>query len=149
MSTYTMGDGERETGLWLKVFAIFAGVTIPAVLLIGLWMAVSAFQARDDARNAAASAHRLAAGTSMAGMAMPATSTAATTGAVASPSYAGIAPANADAIAMAHAAYPATLPAVTPGAVANVRLDIRHTTVSIAPGIKYKSWTSAAPLRGL
>ena len=155
MSAYTVGSGgERESGVGLKLFALFAGVTIPVILLIGLWMTVSAFQARDDARAAAAKATKLAAGTAtstaMAGMAgMPgmAGTAAATAGAVATPSFAGIAPANADAIAMAHAAYPATLPAAPPGAVANVQLDIQHTTVTIAPGIKYEAWTfgSTAP----
>jgi nitrite reductase (NO-forming) len=142
MSTYTVGGGERESGVGLKLFALFAGVTIPLILLIGLWMTVSAFQARDDARHAAATANRLAAGattsTSMAGMPGMASTTR---GAVATASFAGIAPANADALALAHEAVPAALPPAAPGAVANVRLDIRHATVSIAPGIKYDAWT--------
>ena len=67
MSSYTVGGNKRdETGLGLKLFALFAGVTIPAVMLIGLWLAVSTFQARDSARQAAASAHH--ATTSMAAM---------------------------------------------------------------------------------
>ncbi len=136
MSTYTVGGGERESGIWLKLFAVFAAVTIPAVMLLGLWMAISAFQARDDARQAVATAHKLASGSattqSMPGMAASATSVR---GAVATASFAGIAPANADALAMAHKAFPAALPAAPAGAVANVRLDIQHRTVSIAPGI--------------
>ncbi len=69
--------------------------------------------------------------------AMPATGE----GAVASPSFAGIAPANADAIAAAHRPYPAELPAVPAGAVANVRLNINHRVISVAPGIRYQGWT--------
>ncbi len=147
MSSYTLGGAEPERGVGVKVFAVFAGVVIPAILLIGLWMTISAFQARDDARHAAASAHRLAAGSGSVGAAtaasmpgMTATATGAR-GALASASFAGIAPANADALALAHEAYPATLPAAPPGEVANVRLDIQHTVVSIAPGIKYEAWT--------
>jgi nitrite reductase (NO-forming) len=149
MGTYTLQDKPRESSAGLKLFALFAGVTIPAILLIGLWMTISAFQARDDARHAAASAQKFVAGSTAAGGAMTGMAHVATgiQGAVASPSYAGSAPANADAIAVAHEAYPAILPAASPGAVVNVRLDIRHSTVSIAPGIKYEAWTfgSTAP----
>jgi nitrite reductase (NO-forming) len=76
----------------------------------------------------------------MPGMSMPA-ATSAAHGAVASRSFAGVAPANADALAIAHAAFPGTLPAAPAGAVANVRLDLSHSTVSIAPGIDYDAWT--------
>jgi nitrite reductase (NO-forming) len=141
MSTYTLGQDESGSTLWLKVFALFAGITIPVVMLIGLWMAISAHQARDDARRAATTAHAGAAvdTTSMPGMAMPATTSAR--GAVASPSYAGLAPANADALATSHAAFPAALPPAPAGAVAAVRLDISHAVVAIAPGIRYDAWT--------
>jgi nitrite reductase (NO-forming) len=138
VSTYTMSEGREEHGLALKLFAVFAGVTIPAVMLIGLWMSISAFQARDAARKAASNSQ------SMPGMAMPAASAGA---GYATPSYAGIAPTNADAIATAHEAYPAALPAAPAGDVANVSLNIAHTAVSIAPGITYEAWTfgSTAP----
>jgi nitrite reductase (NO-forming) len=140
MSTYTMGHKETEPGLALKLFALFAGITIPVVMLIGLWLAISASRARDDARRAAA--HTTTAGpmADMPGMAVPST-TAAAKGAVATASFAGVAPANADAIAMAHAAVDAALPAAPAGNVANVRLDLSHGSVAIAPGIKYEAWT--------
>ena len=143
MSTYTIERKEPGSGLALKLFALFAGITIPVVMLIGLWLAISANKARDDARRAAAKAQTGAASSStagMPGMAMPAT-TGSAAGAVATPSFAGAAPANADAVATAHKAFPATLPAAPPGAVANVRLDISHGVVSIAPGVKYDAWT--------
>jgi nitrite reductase (NO-forming) len=137
MTTYPVPRPETDRSVLLKLFALFAGVTIPVVMLIGLWLAVSAQNARDDARQAATTARNAS---SMPGMAMPsATSTAH--GAVASPSFAGAAPTNADALAMAHAAFPATLPTAPAGAVANVRLDISHSTVSIAPGVTYDAWT--------
>jgi nitrite reductase (NO-forming) len=141
MSTYSIG-GTEERYVGLKVFAVLAGLTIPIVMLIGLFMSLSAFDAKHDAKQAAASANKLAAGAapaaSMPGMAMPA---AGARGVVASPSYAGIAPENADTLATAHAAFPATLPAVPPGDVARVQLNIAHRTVSVAPGIRYEAWT--------
>jgi nitrite reductase (NO-forming) len=75
-------------------------------------------------------------------MAMPGTGAAASTeGVYASPSYAGIAPANAAALAAAHKPFSATLPAAPAGPVAHVVLNIRHGDVSIAPGIRYQAWT--------
>jgi nitrite reductase (NO-forming) len=137
MTTYPVPRPETDRSVLLKLFALFAGVTIPVVMLIGLWLAVSAQNARDDARQAASTARTAA---SMPGTAMASAASAAH-GAVASPSFAGVAPANADALAMAHAAFRATLPAAPAGAVANIRLDISHSTVSIAPGITYDAWT--------
>jgi nitrite reductase (NO-forming) len=147
MSSYTVGRSERESGLGLKLFAMFAGITIPVVMLIGLWLAISADKARDDAHRAAARATTTMDGASMPGMTMPSTSSA-TKGAVATASFAGIAPANADALATAHRAFPASLPAAPAGSVATVRLDISHGTVSIAPGIRYEAWTFGATAPG-
>jgi nitrite reductase (NO-forming) len=140
MSTYTVDRQDPDRSLGLKLFALFAGITIPVVMLIGLWLAISADQARNDARQAAAKVHAATptASSSMPGMAMPATSTA---GAVATPSFAGAAPANAAEIAMRHAAVPATLEPAAVGPVAHVDLDITHAVVSVAPGVRYDAWT--------
>jgi len=62
-------------------------------------------------------------------------------GSDATPSFAGLAPANAEALAMRQAAFPAELPAASAGPVAHVRLAIQHRVVSIAPGIHYDAWT--------
>jgi nitrite reductase (NO-forming) len=139
MSTYTVGQQDPDRSLGLKLFALFAGITIPVVMLIGLWLAVSADKARNDARQAAAKVHAVTTtASSMPGMAMPATSSA---GAVATPSFAGAAPANAAEIAMRHAAVPAALEPAAVGPVAHVNLDITHAVVSVAPGVKYDAWT--------
>jgi nitrite reductase (NO-forming) len=58
-------------------------------------------------------------------------------------SYAGAAPANADALAAAHTPYPATLPPLQPGAVADVNLVLTDITTQIAPGVKYAAWAWA------
>src|SRR5205085_4399678 len=67
--------------------------------------------------------------------------TATDDGTYATASFAGIAPANADALAMAHAPARAALPVTTPGPVVHVNLGIQHRIVSIAPGIRYEAWT--------
>jgi nitrite reductase (NO-forming) len=137
---------ESASHILLKLFALFAGIAVAVILPIGLWLAVSAQGARDDAEKAAAKA---ASATSMGGMAdmpgmaaMPGMSGAAAKGGTyATPSFAGVAPANADALAMRHAAFPAALAPAPAGTVAHVTLGIEHTTVSIAPGIRYDAWT--------
>jgi nitrite reductase (NO-forming) len=63
-------------------------------------------------------------------------------------SYAGAAPANADALAAAHKPFPATLPAAPAGPVANVDLVLKDITVDIAPGIKYAAWAWAGGAPG-
>jgi nitrite reductase (NO-forming) len=140
MSTYTVGRSDGDDRLGLKLFALFAGITIPVVMLIGLWLAISADHARVDAQKAAVSAHSASTG-SMAGMAGMAMSSSAAGGAVPTPSFAGVAPEDADTLAMHHSAAPAALKPAPAGPVAHVRLEIRHTTVSIAPGVKYEAWT--------
>ena len=134
------GHREEESGVLLKLLVLFLGVGVLAVAAV--WIGASAQEARNDAQRAAATAtaEPAAAGSSMPGMAMP----ASTEGAQATPSFAGIAPANADALAAAHKALPAELPAPTPGPVVGVHLGISHRVLSIAPGIKYEAGRSAA-----
>jgi nitrite reductase (NO-forming) len=127
-----------ESNTLLLIIATFLGITVAMMAIIGLWLAISASQARDDAQAAAAKVNT-ATSMHMAGSG---------TAAVATPSYAGIAPQNADALAMAHRAYPAAMPALQPGPVANVRLGIDHGTVSIAPGIKYQAWKFSSGVPG-
>jgi nitrite reductase (NO-forming) len=132
MSSYPV-DHSDYSGIGWRVFAVFAGFLIPFVIAIGAWLAVSAHNASNQAQQAAASAK--AASVSTSASAVPAVGTLPT------PSFAGIAPANADALAMKHAAFPAALPAAAAGPVAHVHLSIADRVVSIAPGIHYHAWT--------
>jgi nitrite reductase (NO-forming) len=143
MSTYSVGRRESGAGVGWKVFAVFAGFLSPFVIVIGAWLAISAHNASTDASHAAASVK--AAGTSSS--TPTSASTATDAGTLPTPSFAGIAPANADAVAMKHAAFPAALPAAPAGPVARVHLSIADRVVSIAPGIRYDAWTfgSTAP----
>jgi nitrite reductase (NO-forming) len=131
------GHREEESGALLKILALFLGLGVGVLAIVAVWMGASAQEARNDARAAAAAAGKPTADTSMPGMAMLAAGERARP----TPSFAGIAPANADALAAAHRAYPAELPAATPGPVLNVHLGINHRVLSIAPGIKYQAWT--------
>jgi hypothetical protein len=141
------GHREEESGVLLKLLVLFLGLGVGVLAVAAVWIGASAQEARNDAKRAAATAataEPAAAESSMPGMAMP----ASTEGAQATPSFAGIAPANADALAAAHKALPAELPATTPGPVVNVHLGISHRVLSVAPGIKYEAWTFSGGVPG-
>jgi nitrite reductase (NO-forming) len=141
---YQQRDPDR--GALIKIVALMLGVALPAVVALAFWAATAAQNARDDARRASAptaSAGPASTGTdSMPGM----TDTAA--GSTATPSYAGLAPENADALAEAHVPYPASLPAAKPGAVADVHMTLKDVVHEIAPGIRYSAWAFAGGAPG-
>lgn len=137
--TYTEERPESDSTLFLKLFALFAGLAVGVMIPIGIWLAASAQDAKHDAQVAAAKVSTATTGGGTPAIDVSATSSAA--GSRASASFAGLAPANADALALRHAAFPATLPAAPAGPVAHVRLTIEHKVISIAPGIRYDAWT--------
>ncbi|HKD32221.1 MAG TPA: multicopper oxidase domain-containing protein [Gaiellaceae bacterium] len=148
MTTHPLTHGARvpadpDSGALVKVVALFLGIAVGVLLPIAIWMGASAQDARNDARKAAAAAPAAAAATPA--MAMP---SAVSEGQTATPSFAGLAPPNAAALAEARSAYPAALPSVEAGPVLNVHLGISHRILSIAPGIKYEAWTFSGGVPG-
>jgi hypothetical protein len=101
---------------------------------VAVWMGFSAHDARNDAKKAASGAGM---SNSMPGMDM----SAGATGSSELTSYAGQAPANADALAKRHVPMNATPPPAPAGPVARVHLVLVDKTIEIAPGVKYSSWT--------
>ena len=69
-------------------------------------------------------------------------------GPAATPSFAGAAPENADALAAAHKPYDASLPPLQAGDVVKVNLVLKDITVQIAPGVKYAAWAWAGGAPG-
>jgi nitrite reductase (NO-forming) len=55
-------------------------------------------------------------------------------------SFAGVVPANAQALAEAHRAVDATLPAIPAGDLVKVHMTMKDMAVAIAPGVKYNTW---------
>jgi nitrite reductase (NO-forming) len=123
------------------IVAVFLGILVAVLGFFALLMWVDALDARDDANKAAAKAKTAS---TMPGMDMSSTG-AATAGLE---SYAGAAPANADAVAEAHKPFAAALPPVAAGPTANVNLVLKDITVQIAPGIKYAAWAWAGGAPG-
>jgi nitrite reductase (NO-forming) len=128
----------------------FAALSLLLGLLVGV-LALVAVLMWADAHDASTSADRAAAATASTpvageqGMDMGSTAAASTGGLT---SYAGAAPANADALAIAHKPFPATLPPAAAGPVANVDLVLKDITVEIAPGVKYAAWAWAGGAPG-
>ena len=131
----------------LAVVSLLLGILVAVLGFFALMMWADAHNAKDAANRAAAkvsgasSDHATAA---MPGMDMSGT----TAGSGALTSYAGAAPANADALAAAHKPFPATLQAAPAGRVANVNLVLKDITIQIAPGVNYSAWAWAGGAPG-
>jgi nitrite reductase (NO-forming) len=136
---------DTPSGAFWIIATAMLGVLVAVIGFFALMMWADARNSRDTASASSAStAAAKSGGTSMAGM--------GTSGATASSgdltSYAGAAPANADALAAAHVPYSAALPAAPAGPVANVNLTLKDVTLQIAPGIKYAAWAWAGGAPG-
>jgi len=126
------------------VATILLGLAVAVVSLFALFMWSDAHNSRGSSSSdtaATMSGHDMAA---MPGMDMSGANAAA--GELTS--YAGAAPADADALATAHKPFPATLPAVPAGPIADVKLVLEDITVEIAPGVKYAAWAWAGGAPG-
>ena len=135
----TAGRSPNAPGMW-AVVSILLGVLVAVGGFFALLAWLDAHDARTTANRAAAKAAT--------GAPASATESHAHATALGLQSYAGAAPANADAIAAAHKAYPAALPAAPAGPVADVHLVLKDVTVQIAPGIKYSAWAWAGGAPG-
>jgi nitrite reductase (NO-forming) len=124
----------------LGVVSLLLGLLVAVLGFFALMMWADARNARHEAQTAASKV--ATASNSMPGMDMSSTNLGSLT------SYAGAAPANADALAAAHTAYPAALPAAPPGPVADVHLVLTDLTIQIAPGVKYAAWAWAGGAPG-
>jgi nitrite reductase (NO-forming) len=133
-------DDSSSTAL-LGVVSVLLGVLVVVLGFFALLMWADAHNDRTAAAKAAPAADQ-----SMAGM--PGMSTTAAAAPDAMTSYAGAAPANADALATAHKPFPAALPAIPAGPVADVQLTLKDVTIQVAPGVKYSAWAWAGGAPG-
>jgi nitrite reductase (NO-forming) len=118
---------ETDSGAFFKVAAILLGFAVAVVGFVALMLWTDARNARDDANAAPQSASQPAADDH--NVALPLNS------------FAGVVPANAQALAEAHKAYDATLPAAPAGNLVKVHMTLKDITVQIAPGVEYKTWS--------
>jgi nitrite reductase (NO-forming) len=139
-------DRSDSVALW-AVVSLLLGILVAVLGFFAVMMWADAHNAKDAANRAAAKVSGGAATTDMPGMpGMKAGNMAPAVSGLRS--YAGVAPANADALAAAHKPFRADLPAAPPGAVATVNLTLSDITVQIAPGVKYSAWAWAGGAPG-
>ncbi len=121
---------ETSSDAFMKVGILLLGLLVGVLGLVAVLMWADARQSRDDGTTAAA--------------ASPAAehNHAATDHNTALPlnSFAGVVPANAQALAEAHKPYDATMPPVAPGNAVKVHMTLKDMTVQIAPGVRYNTW---------
>ncbi len=133
------GPRETDSGAIAKVAVMLLGLLVGVLGFFALLMWADARGADKSAASTAAAAPAALSGQEAA----PAPAAAAGL-----ESYAGAAPANADALAEAHTPFPATLPAAPSGPVAHVNLVLKDIDTQIAPGIKYAAWAWAGGAPG-
>jgi nitrite reductase (NO-forming) len=135
---------EPHASAAFAVTSIMLGILVAVLGFFGLLTWLDAHHAKDAANRAAARA----AGNGNSTASMPGMDMTGTSASGALTSYAGAAPANADALAAAHKAFPAELPAAPAGPVAHVNLVLKDVTVQVAPGVKYAAWAWAGGAPG-
>ena len=116
--------------------SVLLGVLVAVLGLFSIFMWSDAHDAKNAAKRAAA---KVAAAPALNGQISMATGLE---------SYAGAAPANADALAAAHSAFPASLPPAPAGPIADANLVLKDVTIQIAPGVKYSAWAWAGGAPG-
>ena len=121
---------ETSSEALMKTAVLLLGLLVGVLGFVAVLMWADARQSRDDSSTAAAAppaaAHNHAAAES--NTALPLNS------------FAGIVPANAQALAEAHKPYDAKLPPVPPGNLVKVNMTLKDMTVQIAPGVRYNTW---------
>ena len=126
-------DTDSYKGAFFGVASVLLGLLVAVLGFAALLMWIDARNARHDAGQSS----QVTAGHG-----------ASQVGSGSLTSYAGAAPADADALAAGRTPYPAALPAATEGPVANVNLVLTDLTVDIAPGVKYAAWAWAGGAPG-
>jgi nitrite reductase (NO-forming) len=139
MATYHAGQHysyEREPGgpgLWLGIVALFLGIAVAILTIVGVVLVKTADDARDEAKAAATTTDH---SSHLPQAAVPAD------GSVSLPlqSFAGKTAEDAEELAMAHTPTAAAVPPVPAGDLVNVHMTLKDMVVEIAPGVKYNTW---------
>jgi nitrite reductase (NO-forming) len=130
-ATTSHRPAETDSGALAKAAALLLGLLVAVVGFFALLMWADARESRDGATASPAPA------------ASAAPQDQATDHNTALPlnSFAGVVPANAQALAEAHRAVDATLPPIPTGDIAKVHMTLKDMTIEIAPGVKYRTWS--------
>ena len=119
-------DREPGSGVGYMVLAVFLGIAVAILAVVGVVLVKTADDARDEAAIAAGTTDDSAHADSNVSLPLQ--------------SFAGQTGENAEELAMAHAATDATLPAALVGDLVKVQMTLKDMVVEIAPGVKYNTW---------
>jgi nitrite reductase (NO-forming) len=109
------------------ILAVFLGIAVAILAIVGVVLVKTADDARDEAAVAAGTTdHTSHAADSNVSLPLQ--------------SFAGQTGENAEELAMAHQATSAALPAVPAGDLVQVHMTLKDMVVEIAPGVKYNTW---------
>ena len=125
---YTRKTRDRgpRSGVGYMILAVFLGIAVAILAVIGVALVKTADDARDEAAIAAGTTDHSAHADSNVSLPLQ--------------SFAGQTGENAEELAMAHAATDATLPAAPVGDLVKVHMTLKDMVVEIAPGVKYNTW---------
>ncbi len=125
---YTRKTQDRgpRSGVGYMILAVFLGIAVAILAVIGVALVKTADDARDEAAIAAGTTDHSAHADSNVSLPLQ--------------SFAGQTGENAEELAMAHAATDATLPAALVGDLVKVHMTLKDMVVEIAPGVKYNTW---------
>ena len=125
---YTRKTQDRgpRSGVGYMILAVFLGIAVAILAVIGVALVKTADDARDEAAIAAGTTDHSAHADSNVSLPLQ--------------SFAGQTGENAEELAMAHAATDATLPAAPVGDLVKVHMTLKDMVVEIAPGVKYNTW---------
>jgi nitrite reductase (NO-forming) len=129
---YREPEPRGSSGVLAMVVAVLLGVAVAVLAVVAVQLAQSSDEARDDAQAAVAQVgggHSGANHAATANTAQPIES------------FAGVVPANADALATAHPAVDATLPPIPAGDLVKVQMTLKDMVVEVAPGVRYRTWS--------
>ncbi|MET0560393.1 MAG: multicopper oxidase domain-containing protein [Gaiellaceae bacterium] len=119
-------DREPRSGVGYMILAVFLGIAVAILAVIGVALVKTADDARDEAAIAAGTTDHSSHADSNVSLPLQ--------------SFAGQTGENAEELAMAHAATDATLPAAPVGDLVKVHMTLKDMVVEIAPGVKYNTW---------
>ena len=119
-------DREPGSGVGYMILAVFLGIAVAILAVIGVVLVKTADDARDEASIAAGTTDHSAHVDSNVSLPLQ--------------SFAGQTGENAEELAMAHTATDATLPAAPVGDLVKVHMTLKDMVVEIAPGVKYNTW---------
>ena len=120
------GNRGSDSRVGYMILAVFLGIAVAVLAVVGVVLVKTADDARDEAAIAAGTTDHSAHQDSNVSLPLQ--------------SFAGKTGENAEELAMAHQATSAVLPPLPAGDLVKVQMTLKDMVVEVAPGVKYNTW---------